>query len=102
MSSTDPVSSITNGYRLIVSYCPILTQYTASSSRNAQLSQLDLVHLSVVTFDKSGTCLGSSFDNIGRAEGAGHGHIYCSSFFTIAPAADGHITSPPLWAPGQH
>ena len=30
----------TNCYRLIV---PILTQYTASSSRNAQLSQLDLV-----------------------------------------------------------
>ena len=71
MSSTDPVSSITNCYRLTVSYCPILTQYTASSSRNAQLSQLDLVHLSVVTFDKSGTCLGSSFDNIGRAERAG-------------------------------
>ena len=43
MPSTDPVSSITNCYRLIVSYCPILTQYTASSSRNAQLSQLALV-----------------------------------------------------------
>ena len=40
MSSTDPVSSITNCYRLIVS---LVTQYTASSSRNAQLSQLDLV-----------------------------------------------------------
>ena len=37
MSSTDSVSSITSWYRLI------LTQYTASSSRNAQLSQLDLV-----------------------------------------------------------
>ena len=37
MSSTDPVSSIINCYRLI------WTQYTASSSRNAQLSQLDLV-----------------------------------------------------------
>ena len=39
MPSTDPVSSITNCYRPIVS----LTQYTALSSRNAQLSQLDLV-----------------------------------------------------------
>ena len=37
MSSTDPVSSITNCHRLIVS------QYTVSLSRNAQLSQLDLV-----------------------------------------------------------
>ena len=40
MSSTDPVSSITNCYTLIVSYT---TQYTASSCGNAQLSQLDLV-----------------------------------------------------------
>ena len=40
MPSTDLVSSITNCYRLIVS---LLTKYTASSSRNAQLSQLDLV-----------------------------------------------------------
>ena len=39
MSSTDPVSSITNCYRLIVSY---IDQYTASSPCNAQLSQLDL------------------------------------------------------------
>ena len=37
MPSTDPMSSITNCYCLIVYY---LTQYTA---RNAQLSQLDLV-----------------------------------------------------------
>ena len=48
-------------------------------------------HLSVVSFDKTGTCLGSSFDNIGRAERAGHGHIYFS-IFPIALAADGHIT----------
>ena len=41
MPSIDPVSSITNCYRLIVSV--LLTQYTASSSRNAQLNQLDLV-----------------------------------------------------------
>ena len=40
MSSTDPVSSSTNCHCLTVSY---MTQYTASSSRNAQLSQLDLV-----------------------------------------------------------
>ena len=38
MPSTDPVSSITNCYRLIVSQTD-----TASSSRNAQLSELDLV-----------------------------------------------------------
>ena len=38
MPSTDPVSSITNCYRLIVSYTD-----SASSSRNAQLSKLDLV-----------------------------------------------------------
>ena len=39
------------------SMCPILTQYTASSSRNAQLSQLDLV-LAIVPFfaDKVGVC----------------------------------------------
>ena len=43
MSSTDPVSSITNCYRLIVSYTLIQTQYTTSSSRNAQLSQLTLL-----------------------------------------------------------
>ena len=43
MPSIDPVSSINNCYRLIVSV--LLTQYTASSSRNAQLSQLDLVSL---------------------------------------------------------
>ena len=41
MPSTDPVSSISNCYRLIVSL--LMTQYTASSSSNAQLSQLDLV-----------------------------------------------------------
>ena len=41
MTSTDPVSSTTNCYRLIVSNIDWL--YTASSSRNAQLSQLDLV-----------------------------------------------------------
>ena len=48
MPSSDPVSSITNCHRLIVSY--ILTQYTASSSRDAQLSQLDLVHPSFLLF----------------------------------------------------
>ena len=42
MPSTDPVSSINNCYQYRLK-CPILTQYTASSSRNAQLSQLDLV-----------------------------------------------------------
>ena len=30
-------------YQLLPPQCPILTHYTASSSRNAQLSQLDLV-----------------------------------------------------------
>ena len=45
MPSSDPVSSITNCHRLIVSY---MTQYTASSSRNAQLSQLDLVFKIIV------------------------------------------------------
>ena len=44
MPSTDPITTITNYcYCLIVSYTSILTQYTASSYRNAQLSQLDLV-----------------------------------------------------------
>ena len=38
MPSTDPVSSITNCYCLIVFYTD-----PASSSRNAQLNQLDLV-----------------------------------------------------------
>ena len=47
MPSIDPVSSITNCYRLIVSV--LLTQYTASSSRNAELSQLDLVFVSLLT-----------------------------------------------------
>ena len=32
------------------SQCPILTQYTASSSRNAQLSQLDLVIIIIILF----------------------------------------------------
>ena len=47
MPSTDPVSSITNCYRII------LTQYTASSSRNAQLSQLDLI-LHLIWFLQNG------------------------------------------------
>ena len=34
---------LTTCYRLIVSYTELLTQYTAPSSPNAQLSQLDLV-----------------------------------------------------------
>ena len=47
MPSADPVSSFAN------CYCrPILTQYTASSSRNAQLSQLDLVLVCLVTIMK--------------------------------------------------
>ena len=45
MPSTDPVTSSTNCHGLLVSY---LTQYTASSSRNAQLSQLDLVKLDIL------------------------------------------------------
>ena len=43
MPSTGPVKSIINCYQLIVSY--INPVYTASLSRNAQLSQLDLVFL---------------------------------------------------------
>ena len=52
MPFTDPVTSIANWYRLILTQyhsigtnhcCSILNQYTASSPRNAQLSQLDLV-----------------------------------------------------------
>ena len=48
----DPVLSLISRYLLTGSvpprnndYCPILTQYTASSPRNEQLSQLDLVQM---------------------------------------------------------
>ena len=49
---TDPIPSRISCYSLLLTLyhqvrtihcCPLLTQYTASSSRNAQLSQLDLV-----------------------------------------------------------
>ena len=44
MPSTDTVSSITNCYRLIVSYSdPVHSFMMKFSSRNAQLSQLGLV-----------------------------------------------------------
>ena len=56
---SDPVPSRLYQYRLGALYwlsttkfqplhcCPIMTQYTASSSRNAQLSQLDLICISL-------------------------------------------------------
>ena len=49
MLSTDPITSITASKWISTvppstnHRCPILSQYTASSPRNAQLSQLDLV-----------------------------------------------------------
>ena len=55
MPSSEPITSITNWYRLVQTQyslstnhcCPIaiLTQYTALLPRNAQLSQLDLVFM---------------------------------------------------------
>ena len=62
-------------------------------------------HLSVVSLDKSGTCLGSSFDNIGRAERAGL--VMVTSIAPSLPLLQRRwclatSTSPPQWAPGQH
>ena len=49
MPSTDTVSSITNCYRLIVSYSdPVHSFMMKFSSRNAQLSQLGLVIITII------------------------------------------------------